>query len=94
MQFTNIKNTHFWILLAGSVAFCLWLVFGLGSDLRTLLTPFDAGEAGRQSMALNFQTANTLAIQDVRSAVTGLAGYVAFVVVVISHRYLWERCVK
>lgn len=90
-----MKNTRFWIILAGSVAFCLWLGFGLGSDLRTLQAPFDLNhEKGFQAMALNAQNANTLAVQDVRSAVTGLAGYIAFVVVVISQKYLWQRSVK
>lgn len=88
----RIKNTHFWILLAGSVAFCLWLGFGLGSDLRILQSGFDISlEKGFQAMALNLQRANTLAVQDVRSAVTGLAGYIAFVVVVVSHKYLWRK---
>ncbi len=91
----RIKNTHFWILLAGSVAFCLWLGFALGSDLRTQQAPFDVNlEQGFQAMALNAQNANTLAVQDVRSAVTGLAGYIAFVVVVVSHKYLWQKSAK
>jgi hypothetical protein len=43
---------------------------------------------------VNARNANTLAVQDVRSAVTGLACYIAFVVVVISPKYLWQRSVK
>jgi hypothetical protein len=62
MKSTNMKSTHFRIILAGSVAFCLWLGFGLGSDLRSLQAPSDLNtEQGFQAMSLNLQRANILA---------------------------------
>ena len=95
MKSITIKNAHFWIILAGSVVFCLWLGFGLGHDLRMLQGPFDINlEKGFQAMALNLQRATILAVQDARSAVTGLAAYIAFVVVVVSHKCLWLHCAK
>jgi hypothetical protein len=86
------SGMHFKLLCLGTVAFALWLAFGLDHGdwvERWASNQIDVSSPGGQwAKSANLQHGTAYGIDQIQNALVGLSAYLAFAILVVGHAVL------